>query len=245
MNLFILAAGRGQRLYPLTKDTPKPLLDIGDGETLLGNQLAGALNSSVIDRVFVITGYLTEKVEAWVEPLGDRVEVIYNPFFDISNNIVTLWCAQHLLQGEDFIVTNGDNFYKIPVYDHICAGSPDEVIQLTVSFPGEFDDDDMKVTLNEAGHSVRISKTIPIPEANAESVGLVLVKGPRSRRLFWESLQKLIRMEEKRNHFFLEICNDLAAQGEPITCKELRNEHWREMDFHPDLDQMRKLILGQ
>ena len=33
MNLIILAAGQGKRLYPLTKDTPKSLLDLGDGTT--------------------------------------------------------------------------------------------------------------------------------------------------------------------------------------------------------------------
>ena len=37
MRMFILAAGTGSRLFPLTKNTPKSLLDLGDGVSLLDN----------------------------------------------------------------------------------------------------------------------------------------------------------------------------------------------------------------
>ena len=42
MKAFLLAAGKGKRLLPLTKETPKPLVKVGQktiaGETLLAKK---------------------------------------------------------------------------------------------------------------------------------------------------------------------------------------------------------------
>ena len=64
MKIIILAAGKGERLYPLTKNTPKPLIDLGDGETLLEKQLRSLSESRVVDEVIIVIGYLYEQVES-------------------------------------------------------------------------------------------------------------------------------------------------------------------------------------
>ena len=64
MKIIILAAGKGERLYPLTKNTPKPLTDLGDGETLLEKQLKSLDESQVIDEVIIVIGYLHEQFES-------------------------------------------------------------------------------------------------------------------------------------------------------------------------------------
>ena len=57
---MILAAGFGKRIQPLTLDTPKPLLKIGE-DTLLSNTLK-FLKSIGIDKVIINTHYLSEKI---------------------------------------------------------------------------------------------------------------------------------------------------------------------------------------
>ncbi|MCK7537617.1 MAG: sugar phosphate nucleotidyltransferase [Marinilabiliales bacterium] len=39
MRAILISAGKGERLYPLTKNTPKSLLEVGNGLTLLETQL--------------------------------------------------------------------------------------------------------------------------------------------------------------------------------------------------------------
>ena len=73
MKLFILGAGKGTRLYPLTKNTPKLLIDLGDGLTLLGKQIENAIESKCIDEVIVITGYLQHQIENKIKELEDRL----------------------------------------------------------------------------------------------------------------------------------------------------------------------------
>ena len=66
MKAIIIAAGKGTRLYPFTKNTPKSLLDIGQGLTLLETQLHALQDAGVTD-VVIIVGYRAEQIEAKVK----------------------------------------------------------------------------------------------------------------------------------------------------------------------------------
>lgn len=61
---ILLAAGRGQRLRPLTDNTPKPLLPV-DGRPLLDHVLT-AVRLAGIGQVIVVTHHLAEQIEAYV-----------------------------------------------------------------------------------------------------------------------------------------------------------------------------------
>jgi len=62
MKAMILAAGRGERLRPLTERTPKPLLEAG-GETLLGRHLV-RLARAGFERAVVNVSHLGEQIVA-------------------------------------------------------------------------------------------------------------------------------------------------------------------------------------
>jgi NDP-sugar pyrophosphorylase family protein len=57
---IILNAGEGKRLRPLTLETPKCLLAVGDN-TILENQLSKLINCGITDVVMVL-GYKPEKI---------------------------------------------------------------------------------------------------------------------------------------------------------------------------------------
>ena len=56
MKAILIAAGTGTRLYPITKDIPKSLVDVGQGMTLLETQLH-SLQECGIHEVVIIVGY--------------------------------------------------------------------------------------------------------------------------------------------------------------------------------------------
>ena len=62
MDAMILAAGRGERLRPLTDGTPKPLVEAG-GESLLGRHLA-RLARAGFARAVINVSHLAEKIIA-------------------------------------------------------------------------------------------------------------------------------------------------------------------------------------
>lgn len=59
--VMLLAAGLGTRLRPLTEHTPKPLIELGDGLTLLDYHLR-VLKNTGFDHVIVNTHYLSEQI---------------------------------------------------------------------------------------------------------------------------------------------------------------------------------------
>ena len=113
MKIIILAAGKGERLYPLTKNTPKPLIDLGDGETLLEKQLKSLSESQVIDEVVIVIGYLYEQFESKLKNFDTsmKISTLYNPFYEMSNNLITLWLSKYEM-NQDFLISNGDNLSR-------------------------------------------------------------------------------------------------------------------------------------
>ena len=66
MKAMILAAGRGERMRPLTDTTPKPLLKIND-KSLIEYHIE-SLNRAGVYQLVINTGWLGEQIKAF---LGD------------------------------------------------------------------------------------------------------------------------------------------------------------------------------
>ncbi|MDX1587586.1 MAG: nucleotidyltransferase family protein [Oleiphilaceae bacterium] len=108
MNTLILAAGRGERMRPLTLTTPKPLLCVG-GQPLIVHQIHRLAESGIRDLV-INTAWLGEKIE---QTLGDgrqyRVAIRYSREPEPLETLGGLRHALPLLnQGDWILVVNGD-----------------------------------------------------------------------------------------------------------------------------------------
>ncbi len=104
---MILAAGRGERMRPLTDHTPKPLLPAG-GKPLIAWQVQ-ALAAAGFTRVIVNHAYLGAQLEAY---LGNGtnwgVEIVYSPETRALETAGGIAHALRLLGNTPFLVVNGD-----------------------------------------------------------------------------------------------------------------------------------------
>ena len=112
---MILAAGRGERMRPLTDHTPKPLLTIA-GQPLITYHLE-ALRAAGIVEVVINTGHLGEQLP---EALGDGqrwgMRIAWSP--EPPEALETgggIFQALPLLGKEPFIVVNGDIWTDFPL----------------------------------------------------------------------------------------------------------------------------------
>ena len=81
---IILAAGFGQRLAPVTLDTPKPLVRV-NGVRIL-DTLLDALISKGITNIVIVRGYKKEQFDQLLEKYP-TIKFIDNPEFNLANNI--------------------------------------------------------------------------------------------------------------------------------------------------------------
>jgi CTP:phosphocholine cytidylyltransferase-like protein len=94
--MIILAAGFGERMLPLTLNTPKPLIRV-NGQRIIDSLLDAALEAGV-DEIYVVRGYLSEQFDQLLYKYPD-IHFLYNPYFHETNNISSVFIAREHLSS--------------------------------------------------------------------------------------------------------------------------------------------------
>lgn len=106
---IIMAAGRGERLRPVTDTVPKPMIPVNGVPMIVS--ILRALQRNGIDETVIVTGYLAEAFE----PLRKEfpgIRLIHNPVWAECNNISSMYAAREFLPGS--IVLDGDQVIRNP-----------------------------------------------------------------------------------------------------------------------------------
>jgi len=106
---MILAAGRGERMRPLTDTVPKPLLEAG-GRSLIARHIDALVGAGITD-IVINHAWLGARIEA---ALGDgspfRARIRYSPEASALETAGGIATALPLLGDAPFVVVNGDIF---------------------------------------------------------------------------------------------------------------------------------------
>ena len=131
MKAMILAAGRGERMRPLTDKTPKPLLKVA-GKALIEHHIEGLVRAGIIDLV-INHAWLGKQIEAY---LGDGSR--YGASIKYSDEGTALetgggiFKAMPLLGNERFLVVNGDIFTHFPFEQLLDKPQSKELVHLVL-----------------------------------------------------------------------------------------------------------------
>ncbi len=113
MKAMILAAGRGERMRPLTDRTPKPLLQVG-GKPLIQYHLEALAGS--VRQVVINISHLGDQIRDFVGD-GSRwgLDVIWSEEPEALETAGGLLHAAPLLGVQPFLVVNGDIWTDYPL----------------------------------------------------------------------------------------------------------------------------------
>lgn len=124
MRAMILAAGRGERLRPLTDKLPKPLVEVGGKPLMLWH--IEKLKAIGISEIVVNSAHLSEKIVDYLKD-GSAFGVKITHSAECPGGLETaggiIKALPHL--GDEFLVVNGDTFIDADYEDFLSAGIPE------------------------------------------------------------------------------------------------------------------------
>lgn len=117
MKALILAAGYGTRLYPLTQNTPKPLLPIA-GKPIIEHIIKKINKISSLDKIYIVTNEkFFSHFQVWLKNFGrnTNIEIINDGTTSENDRLGTIGDIHLAITrkkiNDDLLVIGGDNIF--------------------------------------------------------------------------------------------------------------------------------------
>ena len=176
MKCLILAAGYATRLYPLTENFPKPLLEVG-GKTILDWLLDDMDTAGVIDEYVVISNHkYAHHFEKWAATKSMKITVVDDGTTSNETRLGAVgdirFAIERLNLDDDLLIMAGDNLLDFSMTAFIRyalqKNAPCTMRYYEPSFQKLLKSG--IVTVDENDTILRMTEKVPDPESNWVSV---------------------------------------------------------------------------
>ena len=137
MKYIFLVAGKGTRLQPLTLKHPKSMYMLDENVTLLQRMVNLIRTYDSAPEIVIVTGHMHRSIEAQIR----GVKFVYNPFYEVTNSIGSLWLAKDELDADNIVLINGDIVMSERlVRDVLCkpVDKPIVLLDSTIKTDGDY-----------------------------------------------------------------------------------------------------------
>ncbi len=239
MKAVILAAGVASRLRPLTNNTPKCLLKVGD-KSILERTIDNLVKNN-ISEVIVVTGFLREMIEEFLVKNYPNLSFtfIYNEKYDSTNNIYSLWMTKSEILGYEMLLMDSDIVFDSRIIEQLLSSKYADCLALRSS--EELSEEEIKCMLNEDGSIKEINKTMNPNDAVGESIGIEKFSKKLVLRLFTILDRKILDKKEV-NIFYEAAFQDAMNSGAKIFPVDVENYKCMEVDTAEDFETVASVV---
>ena len=131
MKAIFIAAGKGSRLGNITKDLPKPLVDV-NSKSIIERQIL-LLRKNNVNDIVIVTGYKKEKFTF------KNIEYVHNPNFDEQEQTGSLMTARSKIVG-DVLIMFGDILFEEIILQQMLNSKDDIVIAVDKDWEKSYDE---------------------------------------------------------------------------------------------------------
>jgi histidinol-phosphate/aromatic aminotransferase/cobyric acid decarboxylase-like protein/choline kinase len=245
LQLLILAAGMGRRLDPLTRATPKCLVEV-NGRPIILNALDNFAPYG-LQRIVIVIGHLGDQVR---EALGTHhgetpIHYVENPVYEDTNNIYSLWLAREYCD-RDTILMEADVLFQSELAEQLCAAMPGNIALVDVFKPH------MDGTVVEVNDRMEICNVIPGAMQTEEfdyrgkykTVNVYAFQADYLQRAFVPALHEYMQLHGKDKYYELVISALITSGNTEIKALPVTGPKWIEIDDFVDLERAEIMFLA-
>lgn len=222
----ILAAGMGTRLG---RPFPKPLTELADGHSIMAQQVRKLAHALPGVRLMIVVGFKRDLI---MEAFPD-VSFAYNELYDQTNTSKSLLKALRLSAEPGVLWLNGDVVFDERILDRVRDRIDAERSFVCVN-TAAVGDEEVKYTVDDAGHIAELSKTVT--GALGEAVGINFIAAADKPVL----IEALARVADQ-DYFERGLELAIAESGLAIEPVDISDLFAVEVDFEADLERANQL----
>lgn len=239
---IILAAGRGNRLSPITDDKPKCLLKI-KGKTILGRQLE-VLKECGINDISVVRGYKKELVNY------PGIKYYENTNYENNNILRSLFYAEKEMNDE-FIFSYSDIIYKKNILEKLLESKSDFSLVVDIDWKKQYENrkrhpmSEAELVKVKDNRIIKIGKNMTPKDSHGEFIGLAKFSekgGEILKKEYHRVLEEIKNRQDQRfqnavcleKAYLTDMIQELIDRRYPISNIDIQG-NWMEIDTDEDL----------
>ncbi|QQG39806.1 MAG: NTP transferase domain-containing protein [Candidatus Aenigmatarchaeota archaeon] len=228
MKCVVLAAGKGTRMLPLTKDKPKHMIPV-NGKPFV-EYIVESLNKAGIDEIALIVNYKKEVLEDYLRQAHPDVAIIDQE--EPKGTGHAILAAEKFVNGESFVVLMGDNLYSPEDIRTVARFQQSVVAGLRVENPSQYG-----VLVTQNGSLVELLEKPKVPPTNLINTGLYKF----SPYVF--DVLRTLKPSVRGEYEVTDAINALARAGD-VAVYELK-DYWLDFGKPEDVKKVGEFLRAQ